>query len=401
MADAPTFPFLQTTSQRALDTISPAFVLQNGPSVAAIAPTPTAGIGQGVFSVDATLGSGYAQQWNLSIQRELTSNMSVEVAYVGSKVTHIGIPDTNINQLTAGQLALGPQLTKRVPNPYYGIIPRSSSLGDPTITVAQLMKPYPQYTTVSLYRNNVGDQNYNGATAKLEQRLTKGLSYLVSYTYSKLLDDASSVFDASILTGPIANYPVADSYNRRLERDYSTGDIPHIFVASATWDLPWGRGRAYQPGGLVGVLARDWSLATIVTMQSGMPVAITQTNLNAFAGFGSQRPNLVGDAKLPADQRSASAWFDTAAFALAPQFTLGTASRNPVRGPDYRNVDLSLSRLVPAGGRAAVEVRAEAFNLLNRVNFGNPNGTFGGASFGTITTAFDPRVVQLAVKMRF
>ena len=106
---------------------------------------------------------------------------------------------------------------------------------------AQLLKPYPQYTTVSLYRNNVGTTLYHGVYAKLEQRFSRGLSYLVGYTRSKLMDDASSVFDASILTGPIANYPVADSFNRTLERDYSTGDIPHVFVASAVWDLPFGR----------------------------------------------------------------------------------------------------------------------------------------------------------------
>ena len=96
----PTFPFLQTVSQRALDTISPAFVLQNGPSVAPIAPTPTAGLGQGVFAVDGTLGSGYVQQWNVSVQRELTTNTTVEAAYVGSNITHVGIPDTNLNQLS-------------------------------------------------------------------------------------------------------------------------------------------------------------------------------------------------------------------------------------------------------------------------------------------------------------
>ena len=222
----PTFPFLQTASQRALDTISPAFVLRNGPSVAPISPTPTAGLGQGVFAVDATLGSGYVQQWNVSVQRELTANTTVEAAYVGSNITHVGIPDSNINQLSVSQLAQRDALNQRVTNPYFGLIPRSSSLGDPTITVGQLMKPYPQYTTVSLYRNNVGTTRYQGFELSLRQRLARGLSYSMAYTRSKLLDDASSVFDASILTGPIANYPVADSFNRALERDYSTGDMP-------------------------------------------------------------------------------------------------------------------------------------------------------------------------------
>jgi len=388
-------------SQRALDTINPAFVLAAGPSVAPLSPTPTAGLGQGVFAVDPTLGSGYAQQWNVSFQRELTANTTFEAAYVGSFITHVGIPDTNLNQLTAAQLAQGASLLTRVPNPYYGLIPRSSSLGDPTTTVAQLMKPYPEYTTVSLYRNNVGTTRYQGLELSVRQRLSRGLSYSAAYTRSKLVDDASSVFDASILTGPIANYPVADSFNRALERDYSTGDIPHYFAGSIVWDLPSGRGRAHQLHGVGGAVLNDWTVTSFVTLQSGMPVAVTQTtNFNAFAGFGVQRPNLIGDPTLPADQRTPAHWFDTAAFAIAPQFTIGTASRNPVRGPSYRDVDLALIRRVPIGGQA-IELRAEIFNLLNTPNLGAPAAVAGAANFGTITTALDPRVVQLAAKFTF
>ena len=201
------------------------------------------------------------------------------------------------------------------------------------------------------------------------------------------MDDASSVFDASILTGPIANYPVADSFNRALERDYSTGDIPHVFVSSVVWDLPAGAGRARQLHGVLGAIANDWTMASLVTLESGVPVAVTQTtNYNAFAGFGVQRPNLVGDPTLPADQRTPAHWFNTAAFAAAPQFTIGSASRNPVRGPSYRDVDLTLMRRIPVGISRAIEVRAEVFNLLNTTNLGAPNAVQGGASFGTITT---------------
>lgn len=400
----PSFPFLQTVSQPALSTVTPAFVLQNGPSVSPLDPTPTAGLGQGVFAVDGTLGSGYVQQWNASVQRELTSSMNVEVAYVGSKITHVGIPDTNLNQLTVEQLAIGAPLQQTVSNPYFGIIPRSSSLGDPTITRAQLLKPYPQYTTVSLYRNNVGTTFYQGVTAKLEQRLSRGLSYLVSYTRSRLEDDASSVFDASILTGPVANYPVADSFDRQRERDLSTGDIPHVFVASAVWDIPWGAGRARQGQGVLGALANDWTVAVVVTRQSGIPVAVTQqTNFNAFAGFGTQRPNLVGNPELPPDERTPARWFNTAAFAVAPSYTLGSASRNPVRGPGYQNVDLAISRRIPVPMRSgtALELRAEAFNLLNTPQFANPGTTLGTTTFGVISSALDPRVIQLAAKFLF
>ena len=313
-----------------------------------------------------------AVQWNTSVQRELAANTSVEVAYAGSKITRVGLPDTNLNQLTVEQLAQGSSLLQRVPNPYFGTIPRPSSLGDPTITVAQLMKPFPRYTTVSLYRNNVGTTLYHGVYTKLEQRLSRGLSYLVSYTRSTLVDDASSVFDASILTGPVVSFPVADSFNRRLERDYSNGDIPHVFLTG------------------------------VVAMQSGMPLAVTQTtNNNAFAGFGTQRPNMVGNPTLPSAERSPNRWFSTDAFVAAPAFTIGTSSRNPVRGPAYRNLDLALIRRVPMSGARSLEVRAEVFNVTNTPPFLAPNTTVGTAAFGTVAAAGDHRVVQLALKFLF
>ena len=398
----PVFPFLQTVSQRTLDNLVPAFRLSNGPTVDPIPHTPNAGLGQGVFSVDRDLGSGYVQQWNTSLQRELTTNISVEVAYTGSKITRVGLPDTNLNQLSAEQLAQGASLQQRVPNPYFGIVPRSSSLGDPTLPVAQLLKPYPQYTTVSLYRNNVGTTIYHGFYTKLEQRFSGGLSYLVSYTRSKLVDDASSVFDATILTGPVANFPVADSFNRGLERDYSTGDIPNAFVTSVVWDIPYGVNRSNRATGVLGALVNDWSVTGILTLQSGIPIAITQTtNNNAFAGFGTQRPNMIGDPELPSDERSPGRWFNTGAFVAAAPFTIGTSTRNPVRGPGYKNLDFALMRRVPFATNTAVEIRAEVFNATNTPPLLAPNTTVGAAAFGTITSAGDPRVVQFALKFMF
>jgi hypothetical protein len=398
----PMFPFLQTVTVRTLDNISPAFVLASGPTVTPVGLTPTAGLGQGVFTVDGGLGSGYAQQWNVSVQRELTPDIIVEVSYLGSKITNIGIPDSNVNQLTEEQLSLGQALlTPRVPNPYFGIVPRSSSIGDPTVTPAQLMKPYPEYTAVSFYRNNVGTTNYQGVAFSIRQRWSRGLLYSAAYTRSKLTDIASSVFDASILTGPLTNAAVADSFNLERDRDYSTGDIPHYFAASVVWDLPAGEGRAKHPGGVVGALVNDWSLATVMTLQSGVPVAVTQANSLGYAGFTTQRPNLVGDPTLPADQRTPARWFNTSAFAVANQFTIGSASRNPVRGPSYRDVDLAFMRRIGLRGDHAIELRAEIFNVLNPTNFGAPAAMAGPASFGTITTALDPRVVQLAAKFWF
>jgi Carboxypeptidase regulatory-like domain len=398
----PQFPFLQNTGQRSLDNVRPAFPLASGPTVTPVGLTPDAGLGQGVFGADRELGSGYLQQWNLTVQRELSANLAVEVGYAGSKGTHIGVPDTNINQLTIDQLALGNTLLQRVPNPYFGQVPVSSSIGGATTTRGQLLRPYPRFTNVSLYRNNVGNTIYHAFLAKVEKRFSRGLSFLVSYTYSKLIDDAGSVFDASIVSGPVANFPVADSYNRALERDVSTGDMTHVFVSSLVWDLPAGAGRRFEPKGVLGVLLNDWQLSGVVTFQSGMPFPVTQvTNFNAFAGFGTQRPNVVADPTLPASERGTTRWFDTAAFQVAPQFTLGNASRNPVRGPGYRNLDMALIKRIALGRRPVLELRLEGFNLTNTPPLAQPNGILGSPGFGSITAAGDPRVLQVGVKLHF
>ena len=396
----PQFPFIQTASNRTLNSITPAFVLSHGPSVPPPNFTANAGLGQGVFTVDRHLGSGYMQQWNLTIEREITNSLVVEISYAGNKITHLGIPDTNINQLTVDQLAQGSPLLVNVPNPYFGIIPRQSSLGNPTISTAQLLKPYPEFTTVAYFRNNVGNSHYDSLQAKLERRASKGVAFLISYTRSKLLDDASSVFSNTIYTGPIANYPVADSYNRKLERDVSSGDMPNVFTGSVTYDLPFGPGHTLGSAGFVGKLVGGWKVNSIVQIQSGLPLAVTQaTNYNAFAGFGIQRPNRVANPVLA--HPTTAMWFNTAAFQTAPQFTIGSSSRNPVRGPGYQDMDLALIKDTKLRESVNMQFRAEFFNFTNTPPLGSPAVVLGNAGFGSITSAGDPRVVQLAMKVSF
>jgi hypothetical protein len=398
----PQYPFIRNVSKKASDNINPAFVLSSGPSITPISLTPDAGLGQGAYSVDRSLGSGYVQQWNLFIQREITPNLAFSIGYAGSKITHVGIPDTNINQLTVQQLAMGSVLQQKVANPYYGQIPKSSSIGGSTITVAQSLMPYPRFTSVSLFRNNVGNTNYNSLQARLEKRFSQNLTFLASYTFSKLIDEASSVFDSTLFIGPPTNSPVADNNNRKLERDVSTGDIPHAFVVSSTYNLPIGKGHLLNPHGIVGKIVGGWRLSGILSYQSGIPLAVTQSNnYNSFAGFTIQRPNIVGNPALSGDQRSTSKWFNTAAFAEAPIYTIGTSSRNPVRGPDYRNLDLSLSKKTKVAERVDLEFRAEAFNATNTPPLNAPNTVKGNAAFGTITSAGDPRVLQFALKVYF
>ena len=398
----PFFPFIQSAGQRSQDNIFPAFQLAQGPSIQIAPPNPNSGLGQGVFGVERGTGSGYAQQWNLTLQKTFGRNWWAEIGYLGSKLTNLGVPDTNINQLPAAALALGSQLTQPVSNPFLGEVPASSSIGGPTIARQQLLRPYPRFTTVSLFRNNIGNSTYHALEAHLERRFSAGLTLTAAYTFSKLIDDASSVFDAAVLTGPVANFPVADSYNRRLEKDRSNGDIPHVFSAGFVYELPFGNGRRFHLSGFKNALAGGWELAGVVRIQSGMPLAVTQiTNFNSFAGYGTQRPNRVGDAALPSSQRSLSEWFNTAAFTTAPQFTIGNSSRNPVRGPGYQTADMMLGKTFGLTERANLEFRAEAFNISNTPPLGQPNGILGNPAFGSITTAFDPRVFELALKLHF
>jgi hypothetical protein len=359
-------------------------------------------LGQGVFGVQRDNGSGYAQQWNLSLQKTFGEDWSVEAGYLGSKLTRLGVPDVNLNQLTVEQLALGPLLTQQVANPYYGQIPPNTSLGTPAIPRAQLLRPYPRFTTVTLYRNNIGHSTYHSFQSRLEKRFSRGLTFSVAYTFSRLIDDAGAVFDSAVLTGPVANFQAADSFNKRLEKDVSTGNVPHILSIGFVYELPFGLGRARSLSGWKDMLAGGWQLAGIVREQSGSPVAVTQaTNLNAFAGFGIQRPNRIADPALPSDQRTTARYFDTAAFTQAPQFAIGTSSRNPVAGPGYRTVDLMVGKTFTITERFRTEFRAEAFNVTNTPPLGNPNGSFGNAAFGSITTALDPRVYEFVLKLHF
>jgi hypothetical protein len=385
----PQFPFVQTVTQQSLDNINAAFTLASGPTVVVTAPNPNSGLGQGVFGVDRNVGSGYSQQWNFTVQKTF-GDWNLEVGYLGSKNTHLGLPESNLNQLPAADLAMGSALTTKAPNPYYGQIPAWSSLGQPTITEQQLLRAYPRFGTVALFRDNVADSEYEAAQAKLEKRFSHGLTATFAYTFSKLIDDASTYFSQTIFTGPtLTTIGAADAFNRKLERDVSSGDIPRVFSTGWVYEVP----RLWKIAG--------WHIGGIVRVQAGDAVPITQaTNTLSAFGYAVQRPNRISN---PNDfsNRSASEWFNTAAFTAAGQYQIGNSSRNPVRGPGLQNADVMIGKTFRITERVAFEFRAEAFNVSNTPPLNDPNGSFGSAAFGTITSAGNPRDFEFAGKVRF
>ncbi len=289
--------------------------------------TADAGLGQSVYTANRTAGSGYAQQWNLAVQREITNNLSVEFAYTGSHIVHVGIPDSNLNQLTAAQLAQGSSLLTPVTNPYYGQLPVSSSIGGKTVSTAQLLKPYPRFLNVATYRHNSGETNYNAGQVKVERRFSSGLALLFGYTHSRLIDDASSVFSTTVLSSPNSSSLIAaDTFRPQLERDVSSGNMSNVTTFSGVYDLPMGRGHRFASSGLADAVIGGWTLNSILSVQSGMPVTVTQaTNNNSFAGFALQRPNLIRAPNLSPGLRFPAHYFNTAA--LPPRPNLPSAPR--------------------------------------------------------------------------
>ncbi|MBZ5594270.1 MAG: TonB-dependent receptor [Acidobacteriia bacterium] len=386
----PQFPFVRTVGQQSSDNLTAAFGLSNGPTVQVKAPNPDSGLGQGVFGVDRHNGSGYSQQWNFTVEKTIGKNWNVEAMYLGSKNTRLDIPDANINQLPSQYLSMGADLLTKVLNPYFGEIPKSSSLGKATIAQQLLLRPFPRFTSLALFRDNVGNSSYNAVAAKLEKRLSHGLTINASYTFSKLIDDASSVFSQTIFTGPVLNSTgAADAFNRHLEKDVSSGDIPRVFALGWSYDIP----RLWKISG--------WQIAGLVRVQAGDTVPVTQaTNNNSSLGFAVQRPNRISDPD-QFDARTVAKYFDTAAFTAAPQFVIGNSSRNPVRGPGLQDADLMIGKTFRITERANLEFRAEVFNVSNTPPLNDPNGSFGSAAFGSITSAGNPRVFEFVAKVHF
>ena len=385
----PQFPFIQTLGQQSQDNIAPAFLLSSGPTVQVTTPNPNSALGQGAFASQRDNGSGYSQQWNVTLQKTFGSNLNLEVGYLGSKNTRLGLPEANLNQLPAADLAMGAALLQKVPNPFVGQIP-SSSLGGTTITNQQLLRAYPRFTNIALFRDNVANSTFDALEMKLEKRFSRGLTFTFAYTFSKLMDDASTYFSQAIFSGPVlTNIGAADAFNRHLERDLSTGDIPRVFSAGWVYDIPrWWKISGWQIGGLVRVQAGD-----------RVPVSQATNNLSNL-GFAVQRPNRVGDPNNFAN-RSAGEWFNVADFSPVGLFTIGNSSRNPVRGPGLQEADLMIGKTFRIAERFRCEFRAEAFNVTNTPPLNDPSGSFGPAAFGTITSAGNPRDFEFAVKVHF
>ncbi|WP_035957792.1 TonB-dependent receptor [Bryobacter aggregatus] len=347
------------------------------------------------------------QQWNFNLQHQLSRSLLVEAGYLASKGNHLidGEGNMTYNQLPASYGDLGNALNDQVPNPFYGIITNpTSALSQPNVSRSQLLRPYPQYTSVNAFRKPQANSIYHAFTARVEKRYANGFGFLGSFTAGKLIDDASQTVT---FLGQAGNKQ--DFYNRKAERSISAQDIAKRLVVSGNYDLPFGKGRKLLSNmhPAAEALIGGWQMNGILTLSGGTPVLITQNVNNTGLGSSGQRPNNNGTTGnrtgLSRDQQIAG-WFDTSVFSFAPAFRFGNVSRTSpdIRNPGLKTLDYSLFKNFRFFERATLQFRAEAFNLTNTVNFSAPNAQLGSGSTGTInSTAVSPRQVQLALRLSF
>ena len=326
------------------------------------------------LAIQRDLRTAYMQHWNLNVQRELGQHSVLEVAYVGSKGTKL-LTARDINQPQPSVLPPG-----------LPFVPR----------------PDPRFDDINLLESRA-NSNYHSLQMRLQQRLSRGLAALVSYTWAKSIDDASNFFSSA----GDPNFP-QNSYNVSAERGRSNFDVRHRLSVSYSYDLPFGRGKRYlADDGLASKLLGGWQSFGVVTWQSGRPFTVALLSEidnsgtgRSILGFGANdRPNLVGNPEL--NSHSPSQWFNTAAFAFPAPGTFGNAGRNIVDGPGYQSVNASLVKNTHLTESVNLQFRVEAFNLFNHPNFNLPDNFLGSPTFGQISSARDPRHLQFGLKLLF
>jgi hypothetical protein len=321
------------------------------------------------ISSPPNIRNGYVYEWSLSYEREIAPNTLVSVSYTASD---------------------GHKLPRRA----------LQNQGVPNLP-GERLGYHPQPGSNQFVRATDVNSNYNALLARLERRLTGGLSFVGGYTYGKSLDTASG------LDG--TNQP-QDNYHMRAEYGSSDFDMRQRFTFSGIWALPFGLAGRWARQGAAGSVLGGWQLASIVTLQTGQPVtANLATALSGTGSNGTDRPDLIADPNLPGNPRNPNRWFNTNAFAAPPVYydtqgaysIPGNEGRNVITGPDLKSWDASLNRNFRLTERLKATFRADFFNLTNHPNFNRPGLTFGTSNFGEITSAQNSRQIQLSLRLNW
>ena len=329
--------------------------------------------------------------WNLTIQRELPGEILLETAYLGNRGLYLHRSTEsgmNINQLDPSHMALGSQLNELVDNPFFGVVNNGVHLS-PRISRAQLLRPYPQFTSIVPLYDAGSNSIYHSWQNTLKKRLSGGLQFEGSYTWGKLID---------------SNRRHQNTYDVAASRALSDADVAHRFVMGTFYNLPFGRGRRFgaDASGISQALFGGWQVNGIITYQSGLPLRFTARNTSGVLGYMTVPNNSGQSGKLTGRvQDRLGEYFNTDVFSQPSPFTFGNHSvfSPDIRSDVTRNWDLSIFKQFHITEKLQTQFRAEFFNAFNTPRFSNPNTSVTSSSFGRITRqANDSRQVQFGLK---
>lgn len=329
---------------------------------------PTVRGPEAVFTTPAAIRAYFTKDWripqlitwNLMVERQLGSTWVARVGYFGNKGTYLSFN-----------------------GPFREVNPAVYIPGASTVANTQARRPFADFSNVGLVESS-NNSHYSSMQLNLEKRFGRGLSILTNYTWQKTIDD----------------FGWTHPYNRRYDYAVSSDDVTHVFKFSNLYEVP-----RMNFSGFADRLLNGWSMNSIVLWQSGFPLNIVSGVDNSFTGVGRDRADyLGGPAQLSYGRSHAdmiARWFDISQFVVNAPGTFGNSGRNNLRGPRFFNTDLALIKNTRVTEQTSVQFRAEAFNVFNNVNFNGPNTNRSAAQFGRITSAQDPRILQMALKIVF
>ena len=354
------------------------------------------------------------ESWSLGIERQLMWNVLLDVEYIGKKGTNLyfggdnqlNILPVEVENYSLDQIAA---IQSYVNNPFQGYITNPNSvLSSPTVQQYQLDLPYPQFTSVTTDVPPVASSIYHSLQITSQKNFSNGLQFLLTYVWSKSIDDASAQDDNTVWLGSFIS--LQDPNKPYLERSLSSFDIPQVFQASYVYALPVGRGRQFLGASSrwVDAFLGGWTTNGIWRISAGRPLALTTYDGTQLPTYGPQRPDIIGTPH----RNHGHGWINNfftnpGVFVLPPLYAIGDISRTigSVRTPYNFDADLSLMKIFSLEGARkgmSIEVRIEAQNAFNHPTFGTPNTSLDNPNFGMITyTSSSPRNVQLGARFRF
>ena len=365
---------------------------------------PSTLLNNNISFIDPNHTAPRVQQYSADVQKELGGGMALVVSYVGARGDHLPLGGSNdvainINQLDPKYLALGSAaLGAAVPNPFFGNPNVPAALATATtISRARSLMPYPQFNQVLERQVAEGLNRYNAAVVELNKRVTHGVGWRISYTYSSLQDNqwGETNFYSAATGLPMNNYnyistmPACQAgqqfstacYDPRAEYGPGILDVPQRLVIAPIFELPFGKGKAHAQGDMADMFLGGWTIGAILTFQSGFPINVQQSNPNSIMGGNlTDRPNLSGttlsvpggfyDQLASADHPTATS-INPAGFSLVSFGQFGNAPRTitDVRTPGQANTDLSAAKNIRLGsGGHVLQVKIEVINLFDRPN---------------------------------